>query len=52
MMLIIICMSLRKVSGVFISVLQDLIPEVTPSHKCYMNMGSILKGCGVWVFEM
>jgi membrane protein insertase Oxa1/YidC/SpoIIIJ len=25
--------------GDFMSVLQDLIAEVTPSHKCHMNMG-------------
>jgi len=30
------------VFGDFMSLLQDLIPEDIPSHKCHMNMGLIL----------
>jgi hypothetical protein len=32
------------VSADFVSTLQDLIPEVIPSQKCYVNMGQILNG--------
>jgi hypothetical protein len=27
-------------------IFQDLIPEVIPSQKCHMNIGSILSGYG------
>jgi hypothetical protein len=33
-------------SGDFMSILQELIPEVIPSQKCHMNMGLILIGYG------
>jgi hypothetical protein len=36
-----------RVSGDFVSVLQDLIPEVIPSQKCHMNTGPILNCYGV-----
>jgi hypothetical protein len=39
------CSSIKliyRVSSDFISTLQDLIPGITPSHKCHMNMGPIL----------
>jgi hypothetical protein len=28
----------------FVSIIQDIIPEVIPSQKCHMNMGPIPKG--------
>jgi hypothetical protein len=34
-----------RMSSVFMSVFQDLIPEVIPSQKCRMNIGLILSGC-------
>jgi hypothetical protein len=33
-------------SNDFMSVLQDLIPEVIPSQKCHMNIGLILNSYG------
>jgi hypothetical protein len=45
------CFMLCRVSGDFVSIFQDLIPEVIPSQKCHMNMGPILSGyggIGVW----
>jgi hypothetical protein len=33
-----------RMSGGFMSVLQDHIPEVIPSQKCHMDMGPILNG--------
>lgn len=32
-----------RVSAVFISVLQDFIPEVTSAHKCHTNIDPMLK---------
>jgi hypothetical protein len=40
-------------SGDFMSVLQDLIPEVIPFQKCHMNIGPILNIYGdTLIFEM
>jgi hypothetical protein len=33
-----------RMSGDFMSILQDLIPEVIPSQKCHMNMNPIING--------
>jgi len=35
-----------QVSGDFMSVLQDLIPETIPSHKRLANVGQNLSGYG------
>jgi hypothetical protein len=35
---------LYRLSGDFMSVLQDLISEAIPCQKCHMNMGPILSG--------
>jgi hypothetical protein len=35
---------LYRMSGYFMSVLQNLIPEVIPSQKCHINMDPILNG--------
>jgi hypothetical protein len=34
----------------FMAVIQDFLPEVIPSQKCYMNMGPVVME--LWVFEM
>jgi hypothetical protein len=39
-------------SGDFMSLLQELIPEAIPSQKCCMNMGLVLNAKEIWVFEM
>jgi hypothetical protein len=37
-------MTIYRVSGDYISVIQNLIPEVTTSQSCHMNIGPILNG--------
>jgi hypothetical protein len=35
-----------RVSGDFMSIFQDFIPEVIPSQKCHMNTSPIISGYG------
>jgi hypothetical protein len=35
-----------RVSGDFMSTLQNLIPEIIPRQKCRMNIGPVLTGYG------
>jgi hypothetical protein len=42
----------HRMSGDFVPVLLDLIPEAVASQKFHMNMGPILNGYGIRVSEM
>jgi len=35
-----------RVSGNFVSVLQNLMPEAIPGQECHRNMGPVLNVCG------
>jgi hypothetical protein len=39
-------MIVTQLSGDFVSIPQDLFPEVIPSQKCHMNISTILSGYG------
>jgi hypothetical protein len=45
-------MTVSRMSGDFISVLQNLIPDVITCHRCNTNIRLILNGYVLWVFEI